>query len=79
VEACQLGNLDIAVVNQSVLTNFIPDIAAFDLPYVIQGTDHADKVFLGDIGKEFLGKLPSVELQGLSIWESGFRPIQSVR
>ena len=73
VEACQLGNLDIAVVNQSVLTNFIPEIAAFDLPYVIQSTEHGDKVFLGDIGKEYLAKLPKVELQGLAIWESGFR------
>jgi tripartite ATP-independent transporter DctP family solute receptor len=73
VEACQLGNLDIAVVNQSVLTNFIPEIAAFDLPYVIQGTSHADKVFLGEIGKEYLKKLSSVKLQGVAIWESGFR------
>ena len=45
IEACELGNLDIAVVNQSVLANFIPDIAAFDLPYVIESTEHADKVF----------------------------------
>lgn len=73
IEACELGNLDIAVVNQSVLANFIPEIAAFDLPYVIEGTEHADKVFLGDIGQDFLDSLSKVELKGLGIWESGFR------
>lgn len=73
IEACELGNLDIAVVNQSVLANFIPDIAAFDLPYVIQNTEHADKVFLGEIGQSFLDQLSEVELKGLGIWESGFR------
>ena len=73
IEACELGNLDIAVVNQSVLANFIPDIAAFDLPYVIESTEHADKVFLGEIGQDFLNRLSEVELKGLGIWESGFR------
>ena len=73
IEACELGNLDIAVVNQSVLANFIPEIAAFDLPYVIEGTEHADKVFMGEIGQDFLKRLDKVELKGLGIWESGFR------
>lgn len=73
VEACQLGNLEMAVVNQSVLTNFLPDMAAFDLPYLITSTEHADKVFLGEIGQEQLDKLETVGLKGLAIWESGFR------
>lgn len=73
IEACELGNLDMAVVNQSVLANFIPEIAAFDLPYVIEGAEHADNVFLGEIGQDFLKRLETVELKGLGIWESGFR------
>ncbi len=73
IESVQMGNLDIAVVNQSVLVNFKPDIAVFDLPYTIQSAEHADKVFLGEIGKSFLQDLQSVRLHGLAIWESGFR------
>lgn len=73
IEACELGNLDMAVVNQSVLANFIPEIAAFDLPYVIEGAEHADQVFMGEIGQDFLKRLEKVELKGLGIWESGFR------
>ena len=73
VEGIQLGNLDIAVVNQSVLGNFVQDISAVDLPYVIQNYEHADKIFLGEIGKDFLAKLDNVGIKGLAIWESGFR------
>lgn len=80
VEACQLGNLDIAVVNNSVMANFIPWFSAFDLPYVIEDTDHADKVFLGEIGDEMLSAMDDIGIHGLSIWESGFRNLtNSVR
>ena len=73
IESVQMGNIDIAVVNQSVLVNFFPDISVFDLPYTITSAEHADKVFLGEIGQSFLNKLPEVRLHGLAIWESGFR------
>ena len=43
IESVQMGNLDIAVVNQSVLVNFFPDISVFDLPYTITSAEHADK------------------------------------
>lgn len=74
-EACQTGSLDFALVNQSVLANFVPQLAAFDLPYVINSTEHADKVFLGDIGKELLESLSAVGIKGIAIWESGFRDL----
>lgn len=73
IESVQMGNLDLAVVNQSVLVNFKKDIAIFDLPYTITSKEHADKVFLGPIGQRFLDELASVRLKGLAIWESGFR------
>ena len=80
VEACQLGNLDMAVVNNSVMANVIPWFSAFDLPYVIENTDHADKVFLGEIGDEMLTAMDDIGVHGLSIWESGFRNLtNSVR
>lgn len=73
IESVQFGNLDIAVVNQAPLSNFVPEIAAADLPYVITSTEHADKVFLGDIGNGFLDGLGTAGIKGLTIWESGFR------
>ncbi len=73
IESVQMGDLDMAVVNQSVLVNFLPQVAVFDLPYTITSAEHADKVFLGEIGNEYLKSLDKVRLHGFSIWESGFR------
>lgn len=73
IEGCQMGTIDIAVVNQSTLGNFIDDFSALDIPYLITSTEQADKVFLGDIGNYFLDELSGVQLYGLGIWESGFR------
>ena len=70
IEGCQMGTIDIAVVNQSTLGNFIPDFPALDIPYLIISTD---QVFLGEIGNYFLDELSGVQLYGLGIWESGFR------
>lgn len=74
-EACQAGNLDFAVVNTAVLENFVPDYGVFSLPYTFESYEHADKVFMGDIGDEMLAKLDDVGLLGLSFWESGFREL----
>lgn len=73
IEGCQMGTIDIAVVNQSTIGNFIPEFQALDVPYLITSTKQADAVFLGDIGSRFLNKLSGVQLYGLGIWESGFR------
>lgn len=73
IEGCQMGTIDIAVVNQSTLGNFISEFQALDIPYLITSTEQADDVFMGEIGQEFLDKLSGVQLYGFGIWESGFR------
>lgn len=73
IEGCQMGTIDIAVVNQSTLGNFIPDFQALDIPYLITSTKQADAVFMGTIGRQYLDKLSGVQLYGFGIWESGFR------
>lgn len=70
----QLGTLDMAVVNQSVLSSFVPDLAAVDIPYIIEGYDHADRVFEGETGEYYSQEV--TDLMGtvvLDIWEVGFR------
>lgn len=79
IEGCQMGTIDIAVVNQSTLGNFISEFQALDIPYLITSTQQADAVFMGEIGQEFLDKLSGVQLYGLGIWESGFRNLTNSR
>jgi len=61
IEGCQIGTIDIAVVNQSTLGNFINEFQALDIPYLITSTEQADAIFLGDIGRQFLHKLSGVQ------------------
>lgn len=85
VEGVQLGNIDFALVNASVLVNFAPELKVFDLPYVIQSTEHADAVFMGEIGDEAMGWVDQIGVKAFGVWESGFRnltnsvrPVESV-
>lgn len=70
----QLGTLDMGVVNQSVLSSFVTDLAAVDIPYIIEGYEHADRVFEGETGQYYSQEIK--DLMGtevLDIWEVGFR------
>ena len=84
---CQLGTLDMGTVNQSVVSSFIPDLPAVDIPYVIESYEHADRVFTGEVGKHYSQEaLDIIGIQVLGIWEVGFRnltnskrPVNSVK
>lgn len=73
IENIQMGTLDLTVVNQAVLTNFVQDFAVLDIPYIFSGYEHADRVFLGKVGRHFMSELDNVGLKAMGIWESGFR------
>ena len=74
---CQLGTLDIGAVNQSVMTSFIPDIEAVDIPYLITTYEQADKLFAGDgpLTKYYTEEINNagINLVNLDVWEVGFR------
>lgn len=73
IENIKMGTLDLTVVNQAVLTNFVSDFSVLDIPYLFSGYEHADKVFLGPIGDQFKISVDNIGLKTLGIWESGFR------
>jgi len=73
IENTQMGILDLTVVNQAVLTNFIKEFAVLDIPYLFSGYKHADKVFMGDVGEYFMSLVDPIGLKAIGIWESGFR------
>lgn len=74
---CQLGTLDIGAVNQSVMTTFIPDIEAIDIPYLINSYEHADKLFAnnGPLTEYYTQEINNagINLINLDVWEVGFR------
>ena len=74
---CQLGTLDLGAVNQSVMTSFIPDIGAIDIPYLITSYEKADKLFAnnGPLTQYYSNEIKNagINLINMDVWEVGFR------
>lgn len=72
-ELTQLGALDMTKVASSVITNFIPEMKVFSLPYLFESSDHYWRVFKSDIGKQILLSGEKFNLRGLCFYDAGFR------
>lgn len=77
VEGLQLGSVEMTVVSTGPIVNFLPEAGILDLPFLFENSDHAYKVFDGEIGQELLGKFDGVDMVGLAIWENGWRHLSA--
>ncbi|MBV16387.1 TRAP transporter substrate-binding protein [Thalassospira sp. NFXS8] len=75
IEGLQIGSVDLAMVSTGPLGNFVPEVYAFDLPFLFRDYDHARKVLDGEIGQELLKKVDENNLVGLAWAENGFRHV----
>jgi tripartite ATP-independent transporter DctP family solute receptor len=55
----QRGNLEVALTSPSDIAELIPEYSIFTTGYLFRDADHLDKVYDGDIGKEFKAKVAS--------------------
>ena len=74
VESAQLGTLEVAL-SGAPITNFVPELAVFDLPFLFPNEEVADAVLDGEVGQKLLNLMPEQNLIGLGFWELGFRDI----
>lgn len=65
IQAARTGGLDMFITAQAPLTNTIKAYSLFDMPYLFDSVDQANKVLAGPVGKEFLDMLPKHNLVGL--------------
>lgn len=80
VELAMNGDLDIATSANSVLTNWIPEMAILDQAYLWKNADEAHGAVDGDLGK--LIENAAYERMGIHVigyMESGFRNVFSVK
>jgi tripartite ATP-independent transporter DctP family solute receptor len=77
VEGLQLGTVEMTVVSTGPIVNFLPEAGILDLPFLFENSDHAYKVFDGQIGRDLLAKFDGVDMVGLAIWENGWRHISA--
>jgi len=73
LEGMQIGTVDMGVITNGPVANFVEEMAVFELPFLFPSPQAAYDVLDGPIGKELLNKLSDVNLKGLAYAERGFR------
>ena len=73
LEGMQIGTVDMGVITNGPVANFVEEMAVFELPFLFPTPEDAYAVLDGPIGQELLGKLERVNLKGLAYAERGFR------
>ena len=77
IEQVRKGEAQMGLVTCSPLTNISPDFEVFDLPFLFQTYEQADRVLEGTIGQKLLKSLEARGLVGLGTLEVGFRVFSS--
>ncbi|WP_100638383.1 TRAP transporter substrate-binding protein [Marinobacter salexigens] len=73
LEGMQIGTVDMGVITNGPVANFVEEMAVFELPFLFPSPQAAYDVLDGPIGQELLDKLSGVNLKGLAYAERGFR------
>ena len=73
LEGMQIGTVDMGVITNGPVANFVEEMAVFELPFLFPSNEAAYEVLDGPIGQELLDKLSEVNLKGLAYAERGFR------
>ena len=73
LEGMQIGTVDMGVITNGPVANFLEEIAVFELPFLFASADEAHSILDGEIGQELLDRLSEVNLKGLAYAERGFR------
>lgn len=73
-EGVRLGTIDMAVIaTAGMLTQWLPEIQVFDMPYLFRDRHHAHHVLDGPIGEEIRNKIEQYNVKTLAYWEIGVR------
>lgn len=73
LEGMQFGTIDMGVITNGPVSNFSPEIAVLELPFLFSSNEEAYRIMDGPIGQELLNNLSKVGLKGLAYAERGFR------
>jgi len=77
IEQVQMGSIDFGLVASAPFANTIPEMYAFDLPFLFADRPTAYKVLDSEIGENILAKLNDQGMIGLGFWENGFRHVSN--
>jgi tripartite ATP-independent transporter DctP family solute receptor len=73
VEQVRSGKVALAAVNIAQLSNFVPETAAFALPFLFNSADHIWRTVHGPVGEEIFAALDRQGFVGLAVYDAGDR------
>jgi tripartite ATP-independent transporter DctP family solute receptor len=79
VEQVQIGALDMARISISPVTEFVPALEAFGLPYIWKSQESMWKVLNGETGQKLLKEVEGYDFYGLCYYESGARSFYNAK
>ncbi|MEX0382780.1 TRAP transporter substrate-binding protein [Spiribacter sp. 1M153] len=79
LEGMQIGTVDMGVITNGPVANFVEEIAVFELPFLFPSREAAYEVLDGPVGQDLLDELERVNLKGLAYAERGFRNLTNSR
>lgn len=71
------GDIQLIAPATSKLTDIVPEISIFDLPYAFDSLDEVHEFALGDAGKTIIERLEKHNLKVVGLWDSGFKQISN--
>lgn len=72
-EGMQMGSVDMAVMTNSYVSNFVPACSALDLPFIFKDADQAMKVLNGPYGQSLFKAFDKAKVVPLAWGLGGFR------
>ena len=73
IEGMQIGTVHMGVITNGPVANFLPEIAAFEMPFLFASEAEVYKVLDGPVGQKMLAQFDKINLKGLAFAERGFR------
>ncbi len=74
-EGMQLGTVDMAIMTNSYVSNFVKEVALFDLPFLFPDYDTANTILDGPVGQKVLGSFEGSGVTPLAWGVGGFRQL----
>ena len=66
IEALRTGLQDMMICSQAAMVNTIKQLEIFDIPYLFDNLDEANRVMQGPVGQKFLDMMPAANIIGLA-------------
>ena len=73
INGMQQGSVDFGVCGDSYYSGLVPEIQAFELPFLFESLEDARTALAGDAGHYVTEKIAKKGIQPLCFWEIGFR------